>query len=221
MSAEEEAMIESLKLAMQAQEEIRQQLLDEIKTLESEQPSQKGSLKAYNFYKSSLRHAMQEKKAVEQQIDNFNTNILPELHQQMDRLQQKKSALEQRILDLQVTRDEGLLVRIENEDQRYSAIQQFTASLKKEIVDLCAKEEQLKAETAVQRKELHALQESSLSKQRETAKQNWKEEMADELGLMKKHLARRRSNTIASQLPSKQPNKINRRMSLRQPKRVI
>lgn len=220
MSAEEEAMIESLKLAMQAQEEIRQQLLDEIKTLEGEQPAQKGSLKAYHFYKSSLRHTTHEKKAVEQQIDNFKTNILPELQQQIDRLQQKKTALEQRIIGLQVTRDEGLLVRIEDKEQRYSAIQQFAVNLKKEIVELSAKEEQLKAETAAQRKELHALQEASLSRQRETAKQTWKEEMADELGLMKKHLSRRRSNTVAAH-PSKPAAKINRRMSLRQPKRVI
>ena len=84
--SEEEAMIESLKLARQAQEEIKQQLLDEIKTLENEQPAQKGSLKAYHFYKSTLRHTMQEKKTIEQQIDNFKTNILPELRQQMDQL---------------------------------------------------------------------------------------------------------------------------------------
>ena len=196
MQDDEQQMIESMQLALQAQEEIKQQLLNEISALQGSTHSQRSAEKSLKFYKSSLERAQCEKKSLEDQISKFKNIILPEISQQYERVHQKREGLEMHIKSLKGYRDEKLLLAASNPEVRDAAIGQFINNLQTEITNLTNSEEQLKEKTAKAKTELHALHEQYMNSQRESMRKIWENELAIESGINKSRILRRRSHTI-------------------------
>lgn len=194
---DEESLIESMKLALQAQEEIKQQLLSEIATLEASAQQPRYTEKSLKFYKSSLDHALEEKKLLTDQITKFKSSILPEVQQQYDRIHQKRESLQDHIAALQKLRDTSLIDSIKDPNQRDSAISSFQSNIQSEINSLSNEEKDLQQKTIKAKTELHVLQEQYLNSQRENAKKSWEDELASEMGNNKAHFARRRSLTVS------------------------
>ena len=190
----------SLQLAIQAQEEIKQQLLDEIKALESEQKPTRASVKTLKFYTASIKRAQDERNTVQAQINKFNSSILPGLEQQLDRVRQKRAAVDGRTQTLRAARTQGI------------ELEEFQRSLEAELAELTKRESELQEQTAAAKSELRSLQEAQLSVQRENARKGWETEMADELGLNKRTMGRRRSNTVS--VAPKAP-RVHRRTSVK------
>ena len=190
----------SLHLAIQAQEEIKQQLLDEIKALESEQKPTRASVKTLNFYTASIKRAQDERKTVQAQIDKFNSSILPGLEQQLDRVRQKRAAVDGRAETLRAARAQGI------------ELEAFQKRLESELEELTKRESELQEQTAAAKSELRSLQEAHLSLQRENARKEWETEMADELGLNKRITGRRRSNTVSV---APRQTRVSRRTSVK------
>ncbi|OHS99778.1 hypothetical protein TRFO_33696 [Tritrichomonas foetus] len=196
---DDESMIESMQLALQTQEEIRQDLLKEISALESNTQGPKLTEKSMEFYKSSLARVLSEKKSLTDQIEKFKITILPEIQRQFDRIHQKREAMEFHISALQKYRNMTLFENVKNPDKRTDAVKTFIENLTKEIDDLTNKENDLQEKIRKARTELHVLQEQYLSSQRESAKKIWESELANESGLNKtRKLNRRMSHTVVS-----------------------
>ncbi|KAK8889295.1 hypothetical protein M9Y10_034041 [Tritrichomonas musculus] len=202
---EDESLIESMKLALQAQEEIKQQLLKEIASLEASTQGPRLTEKSLKFYKSSLDHDLKEKKLLTDQITKFKSSILPEVQQQYDRIHQKRVSLEEHISVLQKLRDESLITDISDPNKRSSAISTFQSNLQSEIQSLSNEEKELQEKTAKAKTELHVLQEQYLNSQRESAKKIWEDELANEMGNNKAHFVRRRSLTVSMMRKNQHP----------------
>jgi hypothetical protein len=213
MGERDESLLESIRLAIQAQEEIKQELLSEIRALENQARPHRTTIRLIAFYSSSLRHVVAEKSAVLEQIAKFKTSTLPELQQQLDRIRQKRETIQKRIETVQRARNRKLLKDLEVAEKVHSVVTELTQKLLAEIHELTLNEANIKANTATARAELRVLQEQSLNKQREKTIQAFADEVADERGLfLARRSMRRRSNTQASGL-SKEPT--CRRQSLR------
>jgi hypothetical protein len=213
MGEGDESLLESIRLAIQAQEEIKQELLSEIRALENQARPHRTTIKLVAFYSSSLRHVVAEKSAVLEQIAKFKTSTLPELQQQLDRIRQKRETIQKRIETVQRARNRKLLKDLEVPERVHAVVAELTQKLLAEIHELTLNEANIKANTATARAELRVLQEQSLNRQREKTIQAFADEVADERGLfLPRRSMRRRSNTQASAL-SKEPT--GRRQSLR------
>lgn len=197
MIEDDETLIESMRLALQAQQEIKQQLLAELAQLESKSQTTKFTEKSLKFYQSSLNHTEQEKNSINEQIIKFKNTVLPEIQQQLDRIQQKRHSLDEQISNLQKYRDSGLMESIQNPSLRSERIATFQENLQKEIDMLIHREKELEDSTCKAKLELHVLQEQYLNSQRESAKKQWENELANECGLNRQHLLRRRSHTVS------------------------
>jgi hypothetical protein len=212
MGDEDESLLESIRLAIQAQEEIRQELLSEVRTLESQARPHRTTIKMVAFYSASMRHVVSDKSAVLEQIAKFKTVTLPELRQQLDRINQRRETIQKRIETVQMARNRRLLKDLDIPDKVHAVVAELTQKLLAEIHELTLSEAKIKANTSVARADLRVLQDQSLNKQREKTCQAVADEVADERGLfLTRRSMRRRSNTQASLILKHQ---ADRRQSL-------
>jgi hypothetical protein len=207
-----DGLTESVLVAIQAQEEIKQELLAQVLALEQDARPHQISLKTVQFYSSSLRHAVSEKSAVIDQVANFKASVLPDLERQLERINSRRVALEKRVMRLQVSRDPSLLRDTNTPEKLQASVTSLQDSLTKELMELSATETELKNNTAKARAELRALQDLSLNRQRDSARATWANEVADEKKVNNSRFGRKRAATIVS---SQQKFVRTRGMSLR------
>ena len=206
MSEQEDAEF-LLQLAIQAQEEIKEQLLSEIAELENEQRPSRPPVNTLNFYRSSLQRAQEEKQGLQDQISKFNSVILPGLERHLERLREKRAAINEQIEKYRLARQEQI---------DPASLQE---SLTRELAELGAREKDLQNQAGIARAELRALQEAILLQQRESARREWEVEMADEHGLNAKLPGRRRSNTTST---VQKPTRVRRTsMKVRKPLELL
>lgn len=206
---EADSINETMQFAIQAQEEIRQELLAEIQKLENPTQAPKYTLKSIQFYSSSLRHVVEDKSAVLQELDRLRNQDLPESRAQLKRIEQKREALEHQINIYKRSRDSNILDHMEDTEQ----LEQYYNGLEEEIQLLERQEMEIDNVNLELKQELRVLQEKTLCKRRESAEQTWTCELADEKCKNQEcSHGRRRSNTIAA---PKKGRIINRRMSVK------
>jgi septal ring factor EnvC (AmiA/AmiB activator) len=200
----------SVQLHIQAQEEIKQELLATISALERESRPPRTTLKQVHFHSASLRHVVADKSVVLDQIAKFKSVILPDLQQQLHTARQKRDLLESRIAALQASRSDALMANLDDPTRVLESISEFSQRLQNEIDELAAAEAQLKQNTATARVELRALQDQSLNRQREKSKQTLADEISDERQLFGTAKGRRkRSSTVVAGL---QAGKMDRKL---------
>jgi hypothetical protein len=206
------ALLESVRLAIQAQEEIKQELLVQALALEQTATPQHISLKTVQFYSSSLRHAVSEKSAVIDQIAKLKSSVLPDLERQLERINSRRISLEKRVMALQLSRNPAILRDANTPERLQATIAALSDSLGKELIELSSSETELKNNTTKARAELRTLQEQTLIKQRDSARATWASEVADERHVNNSRFGRKRAATIVS---SQSKPMRSRGMSLR------
>ena len=195
---------QSMQLAIQAQKEIRQQLIAEIRSFESN-TQQKYGLKSVKFYSQSLNHAVEENNALKKQISYFKTVVLPDLLQQKERIQQRRRSIEERIEHLGKNLDADILLSLSNKQKIGQTIDELIQKYQKEIEELTLEEGYLTKNNSKLRRELREIHNQALKSQRESAKQSWNDEMADEKSLNNSLNSRKRARTIRD---IKQQNRV-------------
>jgi hypothetical protein len=208
----DEELLASVQLHIQAQEEIKQELLATIRSLERELRPPRATLKLVHFHAATLRHIVNEKSAVMDQIANFKCSTLPDLQRQLDGARQKRELLESRIAALKKHRSEALMADLDNPAKVHASVAEFTASVLAEVQELTAEEVKMKLQTAQAKAELRVLQDQFLNRQRERSKQVMADEISEERDVLSgRPQGRRRSRTALASLP---PVGRDRRMSL-------
>jgi hypothetical protein len=189
-------LLASVELHVQAQEEIKQELLATIRALEKEISPPRATLRQVHFHSATLRHVVAEQSAVMDQIAKFKSSTLPDLQHQLDVARQKRASLESKISALRGYRVDSLMNDLNNPAKVRSSVAAFTGQVLAEIQDLTTAESQVKLNTAQAKKELRALQDQFLNRQRENSKQVLAEELIDEKDLLLgKGPKRKRSRT--------------------------
>jgi hypothetical protein len=212
VDADNEALLESVRIAIQAQEEIKQELLTELLVLEGDARPRQISLKTVQFYSSSLRHAVSEKSAVIDQVANFKASILPDLERQLERINSRRITLEKRVMGLQLSRNPAYLRDANSPEKLQATVAALSDNLTKELIELSTTETELKNSTAKARTELRTLQDLTVNKQRDSARITWQSEVADERKVNNSRFGRKRAATIVS---SQQRPVRSRGMSVR------
>lgn len=195
---------QTMQLAIQAQKEIRQQLIAEIASLESS-TQQRYGLKSVMFYSQTLSHVVEENNSIKKQINYFKTVVLPDLRQQKERIMQKRKSIESKIETLGKSLDLTILSNLSNKNTMSKTINDLIMKYQKEIEEITLEESSLTQNNNKLRKELREIQNQALKSQRESAKQSWNEEMADEKVLNNSLNSRKRARTIRD---IKQQNRI-------------
>jgi chromosome segregation ATPase len=212
---EEVDLLESVQLHLQAQEDIKQELLSTLRNLEQESRPPRTTLRQVHFQSSTLRHIVAEKSAILEQIAKFNSSVLPELEQQLLRAHQKAEELQSRIQLLQERRKTSLLEDLNNTEKVHQAIEDFAENLRREIQNLNQNEDQIKSETVIARAELRVLQDQFLNRRREKAKQTLEAEVTDErLLFTSRGNRRKRSRTLTAVTPPPMDRKAALRTKL-------
>jgi hypothetical protein len=211
----DDSLVEPVRLAIQAQEDIKRELIEEILALERDARPQRTTLKQVQFYASTLRHTLSEKSSILEEISNLRNTIIPDLERQTERAIHRQQNLQSRIMSLQMSRSPAVLRDVSKPDKAQAAVAAFLESLQKEISDLEASENTVKDSTAKAKAELRVLQDQVLNYQRERATKALAEELADEKRVNQGRFirsGRKRSMTIQQS----QPRVVrNRGMSLR------
>jgi hypothetical protein len=189
-------LLASVELHIQAQEEIKQELLTTIRSLEKELSPPRATLRQVHFHSATLRHVVAEKSAVMDQIAKFKSSTLPDLQHQLDGARQKRATLEAKINALRSYRVDSLMNDLNDPAKVRSSVATFSAQVLAEIQDLTTAESQVKMNTMQAKTELRALQDQFLNRQRENSKQVLAEELIDEKDLLLgKGPKRKRSRT--------------------------
>ena len=196
-----EAILETINIAIKSQEQIKAQLLAEIAELEAQNGANKDS-GAVKFYKASLDRVKQERDALERQIEQYKTNEYPALQQKLQRVQQKIDTTKYRIDYMKKIRESDISEKLDNPEIAHSALEEFSKSLQEEIDSLDKIEQEYATKIADAKENLHSLQESNLTKKRTEALHSWDNELNDEKNLNQRklppiQLARKRARTLA------------------------
>jgi hypothetical protein len=192
---EESDLLEAVRLHIQAQEEIKQELLSTVRLLERESRPPRTTLKQVHFHTSTLRHIVSDQSAVVDQIIKFNSSVLPDLQQQLNLITQKADALNSRIEILQKPRKTSILANLDDPEKVHQSIAALSESLRNEIQNLTEEEEKVRKETAIARVELRALQDQFLNRQREKTRQTIEAEVIDEQKFFEQRGERRRRSS--------------------------
>ena len=196
-----EAILETINIAIKSQEQIKAQLLAEIAQLEAQNGANKES-GAVKFYKASLDRVKQERDALERQIEQYKTNEYPAIQQKLQRVQQKIDTTKFRIDYMKKIRESDITEKLDNPEIAHTALQEFSKSLQEEIDSLDKIEQEYSAKIADAKENLHSLQEANLNKKRTAALSSWDNELNDEKKLNQKQLVpvqftRKRARTLA------------------------
>ena len=196
-----EAILETINIAIKSQEQIKAQLLAEIAQLEAQNGANKES-GAVKFYKASLDRVKQERDALERQIEQYKTNEYPAIQQKLQRVQQKIDTTKFRIDYMKKIRESDITEKLDNPEIAHTALQEFSKSLQEEIDSLDKIEQEYSEKIADAKENLHSLQEANLNKKRTAALSSWDNELNDEKKLNQKQLVpvqftRKRARTLA------------------------
>ncbi|OHS99587.1 hypothetical protein TRFO_33911 [Tritrichomonas foetus] len=105
---DENGLQNSIKLVIEAQQDIKKQLLTEIASLNGESTSIKPSKATLKFYNASVHKIVSDIAAINTSIHKAETIDIPNLHQRIEALAQRKSLIEARITELQSFRENKL-----------------------------------------------------------------------------------------------------------------
>jgi hypothetical protein len=177
-------VLASVELHIQAQEEIKQELLSTIRALERETCSPCATLKQVNFHSASLRHIVAEQSKVMDQIAKFKSSTLPDLQHLLDGLRQRRATLEARINALRGYRIDSLMNDLDDPAKVCASVAAFNARVLGEIQELTTAENQVKLNTAQAKGELRVLQDQFFNRQRENSQRVLAEEVSDEKDLL-------------------------------------
>jgi uncharacterized coiled-coil DUF342 family protein len=209
---DEDPLLSSAKRTLEAQLEIKQQLLKEIARVEEEQRSRKSGSRTAHFFSSSLMYAVAAKNSVVEQIERCTKSVLPETRREYERVHERRLAVEERIRSLREKRNSKMIQELKNPEMRHDVVSWLVNSLNHEIQELTAKEKELQAETGKAREQLRELQQANIVNQRASAIKHWGEEVQAESDLRGKGFRRKRSLTVGRGTNSVT---LTRRQSLR------
>lgn len=188
----------SIQLAIQAQKDIKQQLLKEISQLKSEpEPHPHHNEATLKFYQSHIHKIISDVTAINSEINKSQSLTIPDMERKLTSLNKKKDRMEERISALQKDRNEDLLKSLnspqlsEDEASRYfnELIQKLTTDINN--LDLQKKTNAEKIKSL--RSKLEDIHKNKSSGRREVAMRNWKDEVADEKRINASNMVRRQS----------------------------
>ena len=194
------SLLDSIKIALSTQEEIKSQLLSEIKNLEINLPQNPNTNSSQKFLQFSFRNAELEKKKFLEELSKYNNIDFPKLNQRLQRITQKCSNAEFRIGILEKSRVSNVLNALETSNFRNELLKEFSVSINEEIDQLKIQEIEYSNKIKQAKEELRILQNSDITKLRLASSSNWDTELKDEKHFNIQLLAsiRKRSNTISS-----------------------
>jgi chromosome segregation ATPase len=200
---EEDPLLECVRGALQAQEEIKQELLAQLAVFEKEAQPQQPTVKTMQFYLTTLKHAISDKSAVASQISNYSSSVLPDLENQLARISSRRRGLLEQIQALQKSRNQEWLNEARCPEKVDHLLAQMTGELRTEIAELDTTDMQLKANISKARHDLRVLQEQNRARQTTSAKDSWQSEMADEQQVNRSPKSgRKRAASVVSPEPS-------------------
>lgn len=188
----------SIQLAIQAQKDIKEQLLKEISQLKSEpEPHPHPSEATLKFYTSHIHKIISDVTTINSEINKSQTLIIPDMERKFSSLNKRKQRIEERISSLQKERNEDLIKSFNSpeldEDEVSKRFNELIQKLSSDIENLDLQKKSNSERIKDLRGKLEDIHKNRSGGKREEAMRNWKDEVADEKRINTSNMFRRQS----------------------------
>lgn len=176
-----EDYIEHLKLALKAQIDIRDQLTEEIKNLQSGPRQPKSSQAKLNFYSSTLRKATEERFALAQEIHNQRMIKDNDFVKRLANVQKKQNISQEYLKEIKDKFNRPVPKKImADAELTDDDVKNLIKELQEEFSHIEMREQEVNSQVQKARAELHTLQQQRTLEKLKAAKQIWESEVNEE-----------------------------------------
>lgn len=168
-----------LRISIEVQKSIKQQLLKEIDELERRKNMSEDSIKM-SISTLHLLKIIDKKKLLTEQIHNFEQNILDKVSSRYQKLLDSKEKLLERIDLVKDVRKKDVISEIESNSGSTSLLEQITKDLEFQEQEILAKKQSLESKLNLAKKNLRDVQEMNLSMKKHNVKEVFNEEVNNE-----------------------------------------
>lgn len=168
-----------LRISIEVQKSIKQQLLKEIDELERRKNMSEDSIKM-SISTLHLLKIIDKKKLLTEQIHNFEQNILDKISSRYQKLLDSKEKLLERIDLVKDVRKKDVISEIESNSGSTSLLEQITKDLEFQEQEILAKKQSLESKLNLAKKNLRDVQEMNLSMKKHNVKEVFNEEVNNE-----------------------------------------
>ena len=168
-----------LRISIEVQKSIKQQLLKEIDELERRKNMSEDSIKM-SISTLHLLKIIDKKKLLTEQIHNFEQNILDKVSSRYQKLLDSKEKLLERIDLVKNARKKDVISEIESNSGSTSLLEQITKDLEFQEQEILAKKQSLESKLNLAKKNLRDVQEMNLSMKKHNVKEVFNEEVNNE-----------------------------------------
>lgn len=168
-----------LRISIEVQKSIKQQLLKEIDELERRKNMSEDSIKM-SISTLHLLKIIDKKKLLTEQIHNFEQNILDKVSSRYQKLLDSKEKLLERIDLVKNVRKKDVISEIESNSGSTSLLEQITKDLEFQEQEILAKKQSLESKLNLAKKNLRDVQEMNLSMKKHNVKEVFNEEVNNE-----------------------------------------